>query len=607
MAAFIADSFMSINQINTAINSGDYDEIIFEAGTYAPAADYDDQYLYFDIGDVTLSSRDGAAVTFLNVRIEIREGVDGVSIGSISDEGGNHGFTINKPDSEGNQAFSESPAIELEGDNDWTTIQGNVIYAAGAQALQASAGSDFLVIDRNTFGGDADNNEFVEVRSAESGTITGNTFSGSGNVLLEVALESGTIQSNLFNGTAGTALFLYSPGLDLGSTLFGTQNFFTGFTPLSNIAIGPPPPGFNGAFDIVTPDRLIDLAVIAPSAKNLMASIDVDGGVFYYGNSLGNTIVGSSYSDVLMGRSGDDILDGISGADDMRGGSGDDTYAVDDSGDLVIELKDKGYDTVYSSITYTLPANVERLFLVDSDPINGYGNGLANTIYGNDAENFIAGRAGRDRLFGGGEDDTLNGGPGRNYLDGGDGSDTVTYANVAGRVSVQLDGSTATKVKINGVVRDTIVNIENVVGGSGNDRLLGDAANNTLIGGDGKDLLRGGLGLDTLTGGLGADRFVFSSTPGDGNLDTITDFQTGVDKILLKALVYTGLPVGVLGASYFASVASTADDYGSAKVIFATGNKTLYWDADGFGGADAIAIATSQLDNVVRTDILVIA
>jgi Ca2+-binding RTX toxin-like protein len=291
----------------------------------------------------------------------------------------------------------------------------------------------------------------------------------------------------------------------------------------------------------------------------------------------------------------------------MRGGTGNDDYSVDDAGDLVIELKNKGYDTVYSSISYTLPANVERLFLTGSDPIDGYGNGLANTIYGNENTNYLAGRAGRDRLFGGGEDDTLNGGPGRNYMDGGDGSDTATYANILGRVNVQLNGSTESVVKINGHVRDTIVNIENVIGGSGNDRLLGDAQNNTLVGGAGKDLLRGGLGLDTLTGGADADRFVFSSMPGNYNLDTITDFQSGLDKILLKALVYTGLPVGVLGTAYFASVASTADDYGSAKVIFATDNKTLYWDPDGFGGADAIAIATSQLDNVVRTDILVIA
>jgi serralysin len=47
--------------------------------------------------------------------------------------------------------------------------------------------------------------------------------------------------------------------------------------------------------------------------------------------------------------------------------------------------------------------------------------------------------------------------------------------------------------------------IENVRGGSGNDRILGNAANNNLTGGAGDDYIRGGDGADVLFGGAGFD------------------------------------------------------------------------------------------------------
>ena len=101
--------------------------------------------------------------------------------------------------------------------------------------------------------------------------------------------------------------------------------------------------------------------------------------------------------------------------------------------------------------------------------------------------------------------------------------------------------------------------IENVVAGSGNDRITGNAAANrlegrgghdtldgregrdTLEGGKGDDRLTGGKGHDTLEGGEGDDRLtggkgndVFVFGPGNG-ADTVTDFANGKDKIDLRA------------------------------------------------------------------------
>ncbi len=52
----------------------------------------------------------------------------------------------------------------------------------------------------------------------------------------------------------------------------------------------------------------------------------------------------------------------------------DDVYYVDSTGDKVIEKPNEGNDTVNSSITYDLPANVENLILTGSSAINGNGN-----------------------------------------------------------------------------------------------------------------------------------------------------------------------------------------------------------------------------------------
>jgi len=52
--------------------------------------------------------------------------------------------------------------------------------------------------------------------------------------------------------------------------------------------------------------------------------------------------------------------------------------------------------------------------------------------------------------------------------------------------------------------------IENLFGGSGNDKLTGNDANNVLRGGLGNDTLSGGLGSDLLDGGAGQDVAVYS-------------------------------------------------------------------------------------------------
>jgi serralysin len=114
------------------------------------------------------------------------------------------------------------------------------------------------------------------------------------------------------------------------------------------------------------------------------------------------------------------MLNGGAGADQMKGDGGDDTYIVDNVGDLVIENSAAdGTDTVMANISYTLGSFVENLTLTGAGANSGTGNTLGNFITGNGAANLIKGMTGADSLFGAGGADMLQGGIGDDNLFGG--------------------------------------------------------------------------------------------------------------------------------------------------------------------------------------------
>ena len=101
------------------------------------------------------------------------------------------------------------------------------------------------------------------------------------------------------------------------------------------------------------------------------------------------------------------MLDGGAGADTMIGGLGNDTYVVDNVGDVVIENANEGTDTVLSIAHYhAVGANVENLTLHGSANLQGNGNSAANMHPGNAGNNLLDGGAGADTMVGGAGNDT---------------------------------------------------------------------------------------------------------------------------------------------------------------------------------------------------------
>ena len=158
---------------------------------------------------------------------------------------------------------------------------------------------------------------------------------------------------------------------------------------------------------------------------------------------------------------------------------------VDDAADDVQEFANGGadIDSVFASVSFTLDVAVENLSLIGGAAIDGTGNGIDNAITGNDADNT---------LRGGGGDDTLQGGGG----------------------------------------------IDMLFGQGGGDLLVGDDGDDMLLGQDGDDELDGGRGNDTLVGGATAGQSdIYKFRPGDG-LDTIQDFEVGVDFLDMTAFLF---------------------------------------------------------------------
>ena len=272
-------------------------------------------------------------------------------------------------------------------------------------------------------------------------------------------------------------------------------------------------------------------------------------------NGTGNTL-----ANLLTGNTGNNILDGGAGADTLVGGAGNDTYIVDNVGDVVTELAGEGIDTVKSSISYTLGANLENLTLTGTANLNGTGSAQANTLTGNAGNNVLDGGLGADTLIGGLGDDTYVIDNASDLITelGGEGIDTARSA-----ISYTL-----------------AANVENLIL-TGTDAInaTGSALDNTLTGNAGNNVLDGGFGADTLIGGAGDDTYVV-----DNLGDVVTELAAGGTDTVKSAISYT-LGANIENLTLTGTTAQNGTGNALNNVLTGNAIKNIL---DGGVGADAM-------------------
>jgi Ca2+-binding RTX toxin-like protein len=297
------------------------------------------------------------------------------------------------------------------------------------------------------------------------------------------------------------------------------------------------------------------------------------------GTEEANVIKGTAQDDTIYALGGNDSINGRVGADVMFGGTGNDTYYVDNVGDLVIEAAGEGTDTVITSVDFELSAGneVETLRAKAGSP------GLMLT--GNELANRILGDGGDDTLIGGGGNDDLDGKAGADSMAGGSGDD-VYHVDNAGDVVIEGLGDGTDKIittvdftlqagaEVEMLQSKAAVGL--ILGGNEFDnRINGGNGDDTIIGGGGRDILRGGNGNDTFAFQHLSDTGATSATA-----DRIADFLIG-DHIDL-----TGMEAEAGIAFQFIEGAAFSHHAGDIRQYTAGANTVLAGDLNGDNHAD---------------------
>lgn len=305
---------------------------------------------------------------------------------------------------------------------------------------------------------------------------------------------------------------------------------------------------------------------------------------------------GSAFVDTLVGNALDNVLDGRGGQDIMGGGLGNDTYIVDNEGDVVIEESTlpSEIDTVIASVSYSLGDNLEVLTLTGRGNLNGTGNGLNNRITGNAGNNVLDGGAGADTLTGGLGNDT--------YIVDDLGDTLVEAAN---------GGVDTVRASLSWVLGANLENLE--LTGADNLSGTGNALGNVLTGNAGNNVLDGGAGIDRMSGGLGDDIYYVD------NLRDVVLELAGQGNDLVRSTVSYELAANVeqgelLGNAHLNLTGNAGDNLltgndgnnvikgqgGRDTLVGGLGNDTYYVDS-----VDDVIVETStlasEIDSVVAT------
>jgi|GEM_PF-1299943 len=348
-------------------------------------------------------------------------------------------------------------------------------------------------------------------------------------------------------------------------------------------------------------------------------------------------------NDFMVGGAGDDRIIAGEGDDFVNGGAGSDTLVLLGS-KLDYEVKKIGsgftvrsLNSSYADGTDTLQGVEYLAFKIKTDDtddgitsLNSFGSGGTggtggsggsggnNNVPGIELSDFdvkqvkvLSGTDNSDTLTGGntkGAADTLQAGNGNDlyvalgnsliiYETDTGGNDTLQVST--SHVDLSQPYSNANKIKGLNNIENVELTGKKALKLTGNDQdniLIGNDGANKIIGGAGSDIIAGGLGKDKLTGGEGSDIFLFKDSLSKKNVDVITDFDSGTDKIRLSSVIFKDLDADNDGIINFESgygLKSAHTDTASF-IVYDTKSGKLYYDE---AGKDAIQFAKLATDN----------
>jgi len=477
-----------------------------------------------------------------------------------------------------NANASQKIVVTLDGANfrDVTIGTGAVVDSIkNIQNVYGGAGNDTIIGDGNSNildGGSGDDliRGIAGLNDLRGGAGADTIYGGTGNDIMDGGADSDTIYANagdniIYGGDAGDTVIsgtgndtIYGGYVDGSSVHQDTslQDWVSFDSALANVTVD-----LNSA----TVGTFAGATGYAQSAatgldslfgiENIIASANDDN--ITLNDTSVNTVYGGAGSDTVKvattSYTGGNTVDGfgVSGVEGSSDSDSMDYSELDNTQNITVDLNTIDVNG-YATVTFAGGSGIS------DDKLKNIEN-----ITGTDGNDILYGKSGQNNtLIGGLGDDTLMGRSGDNYLDGGDGTtnNTVSYAYVgsSSRVVVNLDEQTANVVGSG--YSDVIRNIQNVIGGDGDDTITGSSL------------------VNTLQGGIGADTFVMKGSAND--------------------TIYGGLSSGV-----DTNGQDTVDYSGYSNKVYVNidaNSATVDIDNDGFDGSDKID-SINGIENVIGT------
>ncbi|MDD4616451.1 MAG: calcium-binding protein, partial [Alphaproteobacteria bacterium] len=447
----------------------------------------------------------------------------------------------------------------LIGSNIGDTITGS----AASDNITAGSGNDFVfaTTGSDTISGGGGTNTISFANATTASTInltTGATTGWATDALSDFSRLIGSNIGDTITGSAESDNIAAGSGNDIVYVTAGSDTISGGG-------------GTNTlSFSTATSASNVDLTAGTSTgfATDILSNFTV-----VIGSNHGDTIRGTAGSDNVTGGAGNDILIATIGSDTINGGGG---------------LNTISFANATSASTINLATGVTTGWAMDalSNISRVTGSNYGDTITGSAGANTITGGSGSDLFFASAGNDS--------YVGGG-GTDTLSFANIAGTVTLHLDTSSS----VDSLGSTAVFNgVSRFIGSDNGDTIYGSGGNDSVLGGAGDNFFYASLGNDTLNGGAGGTNALsFQNAASAVNVNLTTGLSSGWGNDTLSNFhVLIGSDQGdtITGSTGDDSITGGAGD----NLFYASlGSDTLN---GGAGGTNTLSFANATSSSTIN-------